>query len=99
MLSAQRSSSFWDWVGQGLSVLCIAHCMALPLVLSLVPAAAAEILEGESVHGVLLALIVGTAAGAFWLGFRQHQRLSSALFDMLVRAGSPEFKKISAAVR
>jgi peptidoglycan/LPS O-acetylase OafA/YrhL len=76
MLSAQRSSSFWDWAGQGLSALCIAHCIALPLVLGLLPAAAAEFLEGEAIHRGLLAFVVGTAAAAFWPGFRQHRRLS-----------------------
>jgi hypothetical protein len=75
LLIADRSSS-WDWVGQILSALCIVHCVALPLVLGLLPAAMAEVLHGEAVHRGLLVFVVCTAGAAFWPGFRLHRRVS-----------------------
>lgn len=83
MLIAWRPSTSWDWVGQGLSTLCIAHCVGLPLVLGFLPAATAEFLEGEAVHRGLIAFVVGTAAIAFWPGFRVHRRVSVVALAVL----------------
>jgi hypothetical protein len=74
MLSATRPAASWDGLGQVLSTLCIAHCLALPLVLGLLPAAAAEILEGEAVHQGLIAFVAFTAVVAFLPGYRVHRR-------------------------
>jgi hypothetical protein len=71
-----RHSASWDWMGQLLSGLCIAHCLALPLVLSFLPAVAAELLEGEAVHRALILGVTGTAAVAFLPGLRLHRRAS-----------------------
>lgn len=74
-LSAAASSR-WDSVGQSLSALCAAHCVLLPLVLGLLPLAAAEALEGEAVHHGLLALVVMGALAAFIPGWRLHRHAS-----------------------
>jgi hypothetical protein len=66
--------SRWDAVGQLLSALCIAHCVALPVVLGLLPVAAAEFLEGEAVHHGLIGFVVVSAVAAFVPGYRLHQR-------------------------
>lgn len=79
MLIAERPSTYWDWAGQVLSTLCIAHCLVLPLVLGLLPAAAAELLEGELVHQALIVFVGGTALAAFVPGFRVHRRVSVLL--------------------
>jgi len=79
MLTLARNevtASRWDAVGQFLSALCLAHCLALPVVLGLLPAAAAEFLEGEGVHRGLLGFVVVSAAGAFVPGYRRHGRAS-----------------------
>lgn len=76
MLTAARASSSWDWMGQLLSALCLAHCVALPLLTGLLPAATAEVLEGEAVHQGLIVFVVVTAAAAFVPGFRVHRRVS-----------------------
>ncbi|HEX8697193.1 MAG TPA: MerC domain-containing protein [Myxococcaceae bacterium] len=74
MLRAARPAVTWDGLGQVLSALCIGHCVGLPLVLALLPAAVAEILEGEAVHQGLIAFVVFTALLAFLPGYRVHQR-------------------------
>jgi peptidoglycan/LPS O-acetylase OafA/YrhL len=74
MLSAARPAVLWDGLGQVLSALCIAHCVVLPLVLGLLPAAAAESLEGEAMHQGLLAFVAFTALMAFLPGYRLHRR-------------------------
>ena len=66
--------SRWDDVGQFFSALCLAHCVALPVVLGLLPAAAAEFLEGESVHRGLLGFVVVSSVAAFVPGYRRHRR-------------------------
>ncbi len=78
MLSTARPAAPWDGLGQVLSALCIAHCVVLPLVLGLLPAAIAELLEGEAVHQGLIAFVALTALTAFLPGYRLHRRGSVA---------------------
>ncbi|WP_257457852.1 MerC domain-containing protein [Archangium lipolyticum] len=63
----------WDAWGQGLSLLCMAHCLLLPLVLGLLPSMMGQSLEETPIHlgVVLLAVIVGGVS--FVTGFRQHR--------------------------
>lgn len=91
MLSAARPTSSWDSLGQVLSALCIAHCVALPLALGFLPTVAAEFLEGEAVHQGLIVFVVVTAVGAFLPGFRLHRRgavlgLATVALALLVAA-------------
>lgn len=79
MLTLARSEvqvSRWDAVGQFFSALCLAHCLVLPVVLGLLPAAAAELLEGEGVHRGLIGFVIVSAGAAFVPGFRRHRSAS-----------------------
>lgn len=76
---AEHPSPAVDWLGQALSVLCLLHCVATPLLLSLAPTAAG-VLGGW--HPVLWVLVVGAAAWAFVPGFRHHRQV-----NVLVLAG------------
>jgi hypothetical protein len=60
-----------DLLGQVLSSLCVAHCLLLPLLLGLLPAAGW--LEEEWVHGGLLVLALGCAAPALVRGHARHR--------------------------
>jgi hypothetical protein len=57
-----------DAIGIGLSGLCMVHCLALPVLLSLAPALAW--MENEWIHLALasLALVVGVFAMRTWVG-------------------------------
>ena len=63
-------STAGDLWGQAISLLCLVHCLATPLVVMLVPTMAG-FLGGW--HPVLLAGVVGTAAWAFVPGYRYHR--------------------------
>ncbi len=60
-------------MGQALSLLCLVHCFATPIVLMLAPALAGFM---GSWHPVLLVGVVGTAAWAFIPGYRFHRNAS-----------------------
>lgn len=60
-----------DFIGQALSVLCVIHCVATPVVLAVAPAAMGVF--GHA-HPVLLVLVLVTAAMAFIPGYRHHRQ-------------------------
>lgn len=62
-------SAAGDLWGQAISLLCLVHCIATPLVVMLVPALAG-FLGGW--HPVLLVAVVAAAAWAFVPGYRYH---------------------------
>ena len=63
-------STTGDLWGQGVSLICLVHCLATPVVLMLAPALAG-LLGGW--HPVLLAGVVATAGWAFVPGYRYHR--------------------------
>jgi hypothetical protein len=68
--SHRHPSTTGDVLGQALSLLCLVHCMATPLLLMLAPTLAG-FLGGW--HPVLLGGVVLTAAWAFVPGYRYHR--------------------------
>jgi hypothetical protein len=64
-----------DKVAITISVVCLAHCLALPVAIVAAPALGSVVLGTESpVHWVLLALALPVSARALWLGYRHHQQ-------------------------
>lgn len=70
-----------DKVAIGLSVVCLVHCLALPVLVLAAPAVGALVLGTESpVHWLLLGLALPVSGYALWHGFRHHhQRLALLL--------------------
>lgn len=68
-----------DRAGIVLSLLCIAHCIFLPLLLLLAPFYWLEWIGAELVHWLLLILALPVAATALVAGFRHHGQLSVAI--------------------
>ena len=62
------------------SFLCLVHCLALPVLLLLLPGTLATFAQSDSVHYWAFALITPSAVAAFWLGYRRHASLRPALF-------------------
>ncbi len=77
----QRPSSLLDRIAIGLSGLCLLHCMAGFVLLS-VFALTGDWLD-HRVHVVGLALAAPLAAVALWRGFRQHGRLPIGMLGMV----------------
>ena len=77
----QRANSLLDRLAIGLSGLCLLHCMAGFVLLSLF-ALSGDWLD-HRVHVVGLALAMPLAAVALWRGFRQHGRLPICVLGMI----------------
>lgn len=57
-----------------LSSLCVAHCLLLPIVVSLLPVVVGDALLHPAVHWGILATVVPIAAFALLRGYRSHGR-------------------------
>ena len=70
----KSSQTVTDKVAVGLSLVCVVHCLALPLLLILVPSMTILQLDNEAVHVWMVATII--PAGLFMLIFgpKQHNR-------------------------
>lgn len=63
-----------DTAAIALSFLCTLHCLALPLILTLIPGMAVLSLDNEAVHLWLIVAAIPTSAYALTLGCRQHRQ-------------------------
>ena len=68
------SSSYFDRIAIVLSTVCIVHCLAMPLLLALLPVAAITFGDNAHFHSVMLWLVVPTSVVGFAMGFRVHRR-------------------------
>jgi MerC mercury resistance protein len=65
----------WDTLGMIVSIACVAHCIAVPLVLGLLPALGLTFLARDGLHEVLAVVVVMLALLAFVPGYRAHRLL------------------------
>lgn len=65
------------------SALCLVHCLALPVLLFLVPGVLGAFFSSEAFHVAALGLVVPGALGSFILGYRKHRALGPALIGTL----------------
>ena len=70
-MTPQARAGAIDRVGQALSVACAVHCALVPLILGLLPLAAAR--AAEAVHFVLAPFILATSLVAFVPGYLRHR--------------------------
>jgi hypothetical protein len=73
-MSTRPASLYLDRAAIGLSMLCVLHCLALPILLVLTPSLAALAVTNEYFHVVLLCLVLPTSVAALLLGCRRHRR-------------------------
>jgi hypothetical protein len=69
---AQRQQ-WLDGAAMGASLLCLVHCLVLPVLIVAVPMLAAFLTLPESFHAIAFAVAVPTSAVALGLGFRRHR--------------------------
>ena len=65
---------FLDKAALSLSLLCIAHCLLLPVLVSLIPVLAVLPLEDELFHRLLVLLVLPTSLVGLSLGCKKHKR-------------------------
>lgn len=58
----------------GLSAICAIHCLATPLLVSLLPSLGVLNLENEAFHLSMLALVIPLSLFGLTLGCKKHQR-------------------------
>ncbi|WP_066681603.1 MerC domain-containing protein [Sphingomonas sp. CCH9-E2] len=71
-----RLVSWFDGLAVGASVLCLIHCLALPIVIAALPALAARLDLGEGFHLGVLAFALPVSAVALGEGWRRHRGLT-----------------------
>lgn len=65
--------SHWDKLGIAGSGLCLLHCLALPVLVGVLPSLGLAFLADEIVHEILAFALIAFAALAFIPGYRRHQ--------------------------
>ncbi|WP_411341115.1 MerC domain-containing protein [Sphingopyxis sp. J-6] len=68
-----------DLTGILLSLTCLIHCLALPLIILLAPALSRWIALPEGVHAAILLLAVPAALVAMHDGWKRHRRIAPGL--------------------
>ena len=76
---SERSTNIIESAAMSASLLCLIHCLALPLLLLLLPGILGLFAQSEAFHYAALAFVVPSAFAAFWLGYRRHRSLPPAL--------------------
>lgn len=71
-----------DKAAIGLSVLCIIHCLVIPVMLIIMPAMTVIALSDEFFHRWLLILVIPISLFALTLGCRKHKRYSIFLWGI-----------------
>lgn len=75
------TSSRLDKAGAIISILCIIHCAAMPLILLFLPALSTVFIQDEGVtHRILFVMVVLVAAFSFIPGYRLHRKPKPLLF-------------------
>jgi hypothetical protein len=69
-----QHSRHFDQIAIALSALCIVHCLAVPVLVAVLPIAAVSFGEGQHFHGLMLWLVVPTSVVGFGFGYRLHRR-------------------------
>lgn len=65
----------FDTLAIAASALCLVHCLALPVMLVLLPTLAAMLVVPEAFHVGALAFAIPTSAVALIVGYRRHRSL------------------------
>ena len=71
-----------DKAAIGLSLLCALHCLALPLLLALLPSLASLGLADEAFHTWIIFAVIPTSAVALTLGCKRHGQMAVLLLGM-----------------
>lgn len=80
------SSHIFDRIAIVLSTICIVHCLAVPIVVAVLPVAAIALADDTHFHAVMLWLVVPTSAVGFALGYRVHRRWGIVVFGAISAA-------------
>jgi hypothetical protein len=69
-----QHSRHFDQIAIALSALCLVHCLAVPVLVALLPIVAVSFGENQHFHGLMLWLVVPTSFAGLGMGYRVHRR-------------------------
>lgn len=72
----------WDRAGLLVSSACLLHCLAVPLLIIMLPSLSLSILENEWIHVGLAMLAIPVATKALVRGYRSHGSFLPSLFTL-----------------
>lgn len=72
-----------DKLSISLSLLCVVHCLAVPVMLALLPSMAALQLDNEAFHYWMLLAVIPTSIYALTMGCKRHKH-----FRLLIVGGT-----------
>lgn len=68
------ASKYFDRIAITLSAVCLVHCLAVPVLVAVLPIAALSFGSDGHFHALMLWFVVPTSTAGFLLGFRVHGR-------------------------
>jgi hypothetical protein len=71
-----------DRVAIILSATCMAHCLILPVLITLFPIVQGSLLEEEHFHALFLIFVLPTSVAALFIGCRKHKHLMTAVLGI-----------------
>ncbi len=80
--ASERRTNMIEGAAVSASLLCLVHCLALPLLLLLLPGIIGLFAQSAAFHYVALALVAPSALAAFSLGYRRHRALPPVLLGI-----------------
>ena len=74
MKANSHPTRIFDKAGMAISFLCLLHCIALPLLMALLPWMSTSLGEDEGVHKACAAFVLPIGLMALASGYRQHRQ-------------------------
>lgn len=68
-----QHSRHFDQIAIALSAICLVHCLAVPLLVALLPIAAISFGENQHFHELMLWIVVPTSFAGLSMGYRLHR--------------------------
>jgi len=68
-----QHSRHFDRIAIALSAICLVHCLAVPVLVAVLPVAAIATGEDQHFHGLMLWLVIPTSVAGFGMGYRVHR--------------------------
>ncbi|GAA4883152.1 MerC domain-containing protein [Ferrimonas pelagia] len=81
-MNSSRTQKHLDTLSIGMSVICLIHCLAVPLFLLLGMAVPSLLMSEELFHEMMLFAVVPLSSVAFFLGCRKHRNLSVLAYGL-----------------
>tara|TARA_R110000822_G_scaffold107232_1_gene235736 strand:+ start:207 stop:614 length:408 start_codon:yes stop_codon:yes gene_type:complete len=79
---ARNGNDLIEGTAISVSLLCLVHCLALPVLLLILPGLLGILARSEIFHAAVFLVIAPFAAIAFLIGYRSHGQVAPALLGM-----------------